>query len=555
MPLVRDTLPLAVPVSPGAVARLVLIGVQLALLESLSTGTYGTLNVQLPPEIAFLAWFPSALKAAIIAALLTGIFVVARYGWRSVTTAFMLYRPPVAALATNIALFAILASWLAWTAPLRDLAASPQDGRTLLFVISPAVWLAFAAASAWLLSSPAAIARELTLRSAAVFAVPFAAMFAYFYSGLSLGQDQTHALIMLTMSIARPIYGLTGGAVTFDGYDASGQHVFTADTFSISMAPSCAGTQGMTLATLAALLFIILEYRRLRLVRVLFLVPVFAGLTFLINAVRIAVLLYIGENWSPEIAVNGFHSNFGVVSLALVSVLFVAVVQFVPVFRQAQPEARAAGNGTSHAATIRFVAPLAVLIGVSLLTGLFSGSFYWLYPVHAAAGAVALYWARDAFSREFKDISVLAVAVGVITFMLWITVVPHDDGRSVEFAQSLHTAPAWLTAIWLVFRVLGSVVVIPIAEELAFRGFLQSFLAKTLAPYAAARAASGAALLGSGIAFALVHANIAAAFLAGIAYGLIYSHRNRLGDAIVAHAVTNFLIAVYVLMLGQWSYW
>jgi exosortase E/protease (VPEID-CTERM system) len=449
----------------------------------------------------------------------------------------------------------ILASWLAWTTPLRELAASPQDNRTLLFLISPAVWLAFATASAWLLFPPATIAPALTLRGATVFAVPFAAMFAYFYSGLALGKDQAHALIMLTMSIATPIYGLSGGTVTFDGYDANGQHVFTADTFSISMAPSCAGTQGMTLATLAALLFVVLEYRRLRLARVLLLVPLFAGLTFLINAVRIAVLLHIGESWSPEIAVNGFHSNFGVVSLALVSVLFVAVVQFVPVFRQTQAEARAGDRATPDTATIQFVAPLAVLIGVSLVTGVFSGLFYWLYPVHAAAGAVAVYRARNVFRRDFKDVSVLAVAVGVITFMLWIAMVPHDDGQSADFAEALYAAPTWLAAIWLLFRVIGSVVVVPIAEELAFRGFMQYFLAKTVAPHAGAHAASGVAILATGIGFALVHASVAAAFVAGIAYGLVYSYRNRLGDAIVAHAITNLLIAIYVLMLERWSYW
>jgi membrane protease YdiL (CAAX protease family) len=43
--------------------------------------------------------------------------------------------------------------------------------------------------------------------------------------------------------------------------------------------------------------------------------------------------------------------------------------------------------------------------------------------------------------------------------------------------------------------------------------------------------------------------------LAGIAYALAYRRRGELSDAVMAHAVTNGLIAITVLTTGAWSLW
>ena len=31
--------------------------------------------------------------------------------------------------------------------------------------------------------------------------------------------------------------------------------------------------------------------------------------------------------------------------------------------------------------------------------------------------------------------------------------------------------------------------------------------------------------------------------------------KNRLGDAITAHAITNFLLGVYIVWRGAWKFW
>jgi len=42
---------------------------------------------------------------------------------------------------------------------------------------------------------------------------------------------------------------------------------------------------------------------------------------------------------------------------------------------------------------------------------------------------------------------------------------------------------------------------------------------------------------------------------AGVMYGLLLRRTGRMGDAVVAHAVTNALLAGYVLIFGQWQLW
>ena len=43
--------------------------------------------------------------------------------------------------------------------------------------------------------------------------------------------------------------------------------------------------------------------------------------------------------------------------------------------------------------------------------------------------------------------------------------------------------------------------------------------------------------------------------IAGVAYGLMAARRGQLGDAIVAHATTNAMLAAWVLAMGAWSLW
>ena len=55
--------------------------------------------------------------------------------------------------------------------------------------------------------------------------------------------------------------------------------------------------------------------------------------------------------------------------------------------------------------------------------------------------------------------------------------------------------------------------------------------------------------------FGYVHSDILAGSVAGLFFGLAYLQRRQLMDAVMAHAVTNALLALYVIGFGYWSYW
>jgi CAAX prenyl protease-like protein len=104
-------------------------------------------------------------------------------------------------------------------------------------------------------------------------------------------------------------------------------------------------------------------------------------------------------------------------------------------------------------------------------------------------------------------------------------------------------------------RLLGSVAIVPIAEELAFRGYLVRRLTSSDFTAVPSSRFSLVPLLASSAAFGLLHQRWLAGMLAGMVFYLAQSLRGRLADAIVAHAVANLLIALAVIGAGRWELW
>jgi len=100
------------------------------------------------------------------------------------------------------------------------------------------------------------------------------------------------------------------------------------------------------------------------------------------------------------------------------------------------------------------------------------------------------------------------------------------------------------------------VVTVPIAEELAFRGFLLRRLISADFDSVSFQRWTLWAVFASSLIFGLLHSDRwIAGSIAGMLYASAQKWRGRIGDAIVAHGVTNALIAVSVLWSGNWSLW
>src|SRR4030095_1320630 len=100
-------------------------------------------------------------------------------------------------------------------------------------------------------------------------------------------------------------------------------------------------------------------------------------------------------------------------------------------------------------------------------------------------------------------------------------------------------------------RLAGAVVAVPLAEELAFRGYLARRLTAHSFEQVSPAGVTWPALLGLAALFGLMHRDVLAGAAVGVLFGLAARRNGQLGDAVLAHAVTNALLAATVLAPGR----
>jgi len=116
-------------------------------------------------------------------------------------------------------------------------------------------------------------------------------------------------------------------------------------------------------------------------------------------------------------------------------------------------------------------------------------------------------------------------------------------------------AQQWST--WsVVARVIGSIVIVPLGEELAYRGYLLRRLAAPDFAEVCFERVGFWPVLVSAVVFGAAHGSMwPPGVLAGIAYGLLVTRTGRFGETFCAHAVTNGLIAIAVVVGNHWELW
>jgi len=334
--------------------------------------------------------------------------------------------------------------------------------------------------------------------------------------------------------------------------DASRRILGTA-SFQVEIAPSCSGYEGIGLIVAFVGVYLWLFRASLRFPQALLLLPIGAGIIWLFNAVRITALIAVGSSWSPQIAAGGFHSQAGWISFIAVALLVVGASHRTRLFAQRQDavDAPAAQHAVLAAALL---VPFVVLMAASIVTTAVSVGFDAWYPLKVSAAAGALWYFRAAYRPLGWEWSWHSVAIGAAVFALWILLEPAPESPPA-LPGDLAAIPVWLAGLWLVFRIIGSVVVVPLVEELAFRGYLLRKFAARRFEDLDPRHFSLLAFVASSVLFGVLHGRWLAGTLAGMAYALAVYRRGQIGDAVAAHGTTNALIALHVLVLREWSLW
>jgi CAAX prenyl protease-like protein len=283
-------------------------------------------------------------------------------------------------------------------------------------------------------------------------------------------------------------------------------------------------------------------------------IPAGVVIMFLLNAVRIASLIFIGNAGAPEIALGGFHSQAGWIGFNLVAL---GCSFAVPRISWVSTRNRASRRQTAANPAVPWLLPFALVLGAGMMSRAASAGFEWLYPIRVFAAVAGLWICRR--SQAYRNLIPRfwwdSLAAGIVVFLVWIALdrVPHPDKGMPGGLAAMAFVPR---ALWLLFRVLGAVITVPVVEELAFRGFLLRRLAARDFESVDFGRFTWVALIASSLAFGFMHGERwIAGSLAGMIYATAMIRRGNLGGAILAHATTNGMLAAWVLITGNWQFW
>ena len=173
------------------------------------------------------------------------------------------------------------------------------------------------------------------------------------------------------------------------------------------------------------------------------------------------------------------------------------------------------------------------------------------YGARIAAAVGVLLLVRRSLPAPSFDWSWLAALLGVLVGAAWVA---WGGAPTSPLGTALAALPPVDRAAWLAVRITGSVLVIPLVEELAFRGFLLPWLVSPDFEKVSPRAWTWSAVILSSLAFGAIHEHWVLGTLAGVVFAAARLRRGRLSDAILAHAVANAVVAAAALS-GRWGLW
>ena len=236
---------------------------------------------------------------------------------------------------------------------------------------------------------------------------------------------------------------------------------------------------------------------------------------------------------------------------------------------------------TQSPALVR-VAPFAVFVSLMVFQDRFGESGrYWIYLAKTIAAAGMLLVVFRHIEELKWRFSWEAAVVGVAVFAFCVGLSGYYPPLNVLYANhlcpllqkiglakdcSISITPHWnpneafgvispLAIFFIVVRIAGSSLLVPMLEEVFFRSFVYRFIASKDWPGVPLGKFELMPFVVTSLAFGLEHQEWLSGILCGFAYQGLVIWKKRLGDAVTAHAITNFLLGVWVVWRGAWQFW
>jgi len=190
------------------------------------------------------------------------------------------------------------------------------------------------------------------------------------------------------------------------------------------------------------------------------------------------------------------------------------------------------------------------------------GARYWLYFAKMILGAWCIWEMRSLVSEMKWAFSIEAVIAGIAVFAIWVFLDPYYPKFEVLFKMGEPWDPfkqygegsgmGWFF-FWV--RTLGSAIVVPPLEEVFYRSFLYRYCVRTDFENMPLNRFHPTSFIVISLVFGLVHFQWIGGILCGVIFQWLVIRKNRLGDAMLAHGITNFLLGLWIYWKGDWKFW
>lgn len=531
------------PYSHSAVLTRLLLAVVLAVVEMLVTSWLFVLDLLLPAwrtpqfyirELALLC-VASAIAFAVVNwpkhhVLLESMMAHTRSGsWR-------------VPLVVNLVLFAIL------TIATVEFSRFAATADTIPWIVYAAYLVPLVATGVSLmwLAAPVGVWRLLVTDYRMEIGLSAGAGLVALWAG-ALARSGWDQLAWLTLKLSYGILLLYESSVRVD----FARRVIGVGNFEVYIDAACSGYEGIGLVIVFMALFLWVFRSSLRFPNAFLLLPIGIAAIWLLNSVRIAALVSIGAHVSPQIAVDGFHSQAGWMAFLCVTIGMMMTAPRLAFFAAGGTSATRHGTASDRV-ILAFLAPFMCLMAAGIVVAASAPYDAWLYGLKVASVGLCLWIFRDVYLGLVAKVDPVALAAGAIVGILWVATAPAGEGESTVGAW-IATQPVWLAALWLVLRAVGAIIMVPIAEELAFRGLLHRWLISRRFETVEFAAFSWLAFIASSLLFGLMHQRWLAGTLAGAAFALTMYRSGRLSDPIAAHMVANAIVIACAIAAQNWA--
>lgn len=209
------------------------------------------------------------------------------------------------------------------------------------------------------------------------------------------------------------------------------------------------------------------------------------------------------------------------------------------------------------------VAPFVIFVLLTAGQGQFGpASAYWFYLAKTIVGLWMIVEIRPLIPEMRWAFSWEAVVVGIGVLVMWVGIdsyypklnfsktVVESSNPNLVFGD--HTPLTWF---FILVHIFGMTIVVPPLEEVFFRSFLYRYIAKPNFLEVPLNRFLPIPFFATAAIFGIEHHEWLAGILCGMAYQWLVLRKNRLGDAMTAHAITNFLLGAYIVWRGAWGFW